>query len=68
MKRCPQCHRRLGLGVRCRNLWNGRWWVHTRFCSTHCELIYEEERKNATFKRRWEAFLTRDKSRAKDRC
>ena len=33
MKRCAQCHRKLGLGVRSRNLWNGRWRVHTRFCS-----------------------------------
>jgi hypothetical protein len=41
MKRCAQCHGRLGLGVRSRNLWNGRWWVHVRFCSTHCEALYE---------------------------
>jgi hypothetical protein len=32
MKRCALCHGKLGLGVRYRNLWNGRWWVHTRFC------------------------------------
>jgi hypothetical protein len=25
MKRCAQCHGRLGLGVRSRNLWSGRW-------------------------------------------
>src|SRR5262249_39944228 len=40
MKRCVQCHRKLGLGVRSRNFWDGRWWVHTRFCSAHCELVY----------------------------
>ena len=37
MKRCAQCHGKLGLGVRSRIFWNGRWWAHTRFCSAHCE-------------------------------
>ena len=38
MKSCAQCNGKLGLGVRARNLWNGRWWIiHVRFCSTHCE-------------------------------
>ena len=37
MKRCVQCYGKLGLGVRSRNLWNGRWWVRVRFCSSHCE-------------------------------
>jgi hypothetical protein len=32
------------LGIRSRNLWNGRWRVHVRFCSTHCEAPYELER------------------------
>src|SRR5262245_43607125 len=50
MKRCAQCHGRLGLGVRSRNLWNGRWWAHTRFCSAHCEGKYELERYNANAK------------------
>jgi predicted nucleic acid-binding Zn ribbon protein len=36
--------------------------VHTRFCSTHCELIYEQERKKAAVTSRWVAFLARDKS------
>ena len=36
-KRCAQCHGKLGLGVRSRNVWNARWWVHVRYCSTHCE-------------------------------
>jgi hypothetical protein len=26
--------RKAGLGVRSRNLWNGRWFIHVRFCST----------------------------------
>jgi hypothetical protein len=41
MKRCAQCHGKLGLGVRSGNLWNGRWWVHVRYCSTHCEARHE---------------------------
>jgi|ERR1700730_4221382 len=48
MKRCAQCQGRLGLGVRSRNLWNGGWWVHVRFCSTHCEALYELERYDVT--------------------
>jgi len=34
MKRCGQCRGKLGLSVRARNLWNGRWWLRVRFCST----------------------------------
>jgi hypothetical protein len=30
MKRCAQCHGKLGLGVRARKVWNGRWWVQRR--------------------------------------
>jgi hypothetical protein len=67
MKRCAQCHRRLGLGVRCRSFWNGRWWVNTRFYSAHCELIYEQERNDAA-KQRWQAFLARGNPRANGRC
>jgi cytochrome c len=29
MKRCALCHGKLGLGVRYRNLWNGRWGSHS---------------------------------------
>ena len=47
MKRCAQCHGPLGLGVRSRNVWNGRWWVHVRYCSTHCEALHELERYKA---------------------
>jgi hypothetical protein len=46
MKRCALCHGKLGLGARFRNIWNGSWWVHTRFCSPHCELIYEQKRND----------------------
>jgi hypothetical protein len=54
MKKCAQCHGKLGLGIRCRNLWNGRWWAHTRFCSARCEGNYELERYNANAKQhRW---------------
>jgi hypothetical protein len=48
MKRCAQCHGKLGLGVRSRNLWNGRWWVHVRFCSVHCEALYKPEQRQRT--------------------
>ena len=47
MKRCAQCHGQLGLGVRSRKVWNGRWWVHMRYCSVHCEALHELERYNA---------------------
>ena len=47
MKRCAQCHRKLGLGVHFRNKWNGHWWVHVRFCSVRCEAIYEVKRNDA---------------------
>jgi hypothetical protein len=52
MTRCALCHGKLGLGVRYRKLWNGRWWVHTRFCSAHCV-----ERYNANTKLHWFTFL-----------
>jgi len=58
MKRCARCNRKLGLGVRARNLWNGRWWVHVRFCSTRCEVLYEAEQCDANA-RRWRTFLAR---------
>jgi hypothetical protein len=61
MKRCAQCQGKLGLGVRSRNLWNGSWWVHVRFCSTHCEALYELERYDATT-RRWRTLLVRRNS------
>jgi hypothetical protein len=47
MKRCVQCHGKLGLGVRSRNVWNGRWWVHVLYCSTYCEALHELERYGA---------------------
>ena len=52
---CAQCQGRLGLGVRSRNLWNGCWWVRIRFCSTHCEALYELERYDDNAYR-WGAF------------
>src|SRR5215471_3241963 len=59
MKRCAQCHGKLGLGVRSRNEWNGRWWVHVLYCSTHCEALYELERYDARAKRGRHAFISR---------
>ena len=57
MKRCALCHGRLGLGARFRNIWNGRWWVHVRFCSVRCEGIYEVRRNEAAKQHRWHTFL-----------
>src|SRR5262249_18538727 len=59
MKRCAQCHGKLGLGVRFRNVWNGRWWVHVLYCSTHCEALHELERYDARVKRERHAFIPR---------
>jgi len=58
MKRCAQCEGKLGLGVRARNLWDGLWWVHVHFCSTHCEARYELERYD-TNAHRWRSLLAR---------
>ena len=63
MKTCALCHRKLGLGSRFRNKWNGRWWVHVRFCSVRCEGVYEVKRNDAA-KQRWHAFLARGNSRS----
>jgi hypothetical protein len=53
MQECAQCRGKLGLGVRSRNFWNGRWWIHVRLCSTHCEALYELARHDADAERRW---------------
>ena len=62
MKRCALCHGKLGLDARFRNRWNGRWWVHVRFCSVRCEAIYEVKQNDAA-KHRWHAFLAHGNSR-----
>jgi hypothetical protein len=65
MKRCALCDGKLGLGIRFRNLWNGCWWAHTRFCSARCEGNYELERYNANAKQhRWHTFLYRSSSQS----
>jgi hypothetical protein len=46
-KRCANCSGRLGLGMTFRNLWNGRWRVHLRFCSAICQHNYELELRQA---------------------
>ena len=48
MKRC----------ARFRNICNGTWPVHVRFCSARCEAIYGDK-QNDTAKDRWHAFLAR---------
>ena len=62
MKRCAQCHGKLGLGVRSRKVWIGRWWVHMRYCSVHCEALHELERYNARTNRGRHAFIPRTTS------
>jgi hypothetical protein len=57
-ERCALCRGKLGLGTRFRNIWNGRWWVHIRFCSVRCEAIYEVRRNDAA-KQRWHDSLAR---------
>jgi hypothetical protein len=57
MKRCTQCHGKLGLGVRFRKVWNGRWWVHVRYCSAQCEALHKLERSNARANRGQHAFM-----------
>jgi hypothetical protein len=47
MKRCALCRKELGLAARFRNIWNGGWWVHIRFCSALCKAIYQAKRKDA---------------------
>jgi hypothetical protein len=58
-RRCTQCSGRLGLGIRFRNLWNGTWWTHLRFCSAYCEHNYELERRQDNERNRWLNFLAR---------
>jgi hypothetical protein len=53
MKRCAQCGGKLGLGVKFRNLWNGRWWIHLRFCSALCEDNHELEHRKQHEQTRW---------------
>ena len=47
----PRNLRSLRSRLRSRNVWNGRWWVHVLYCSTHCEALHELERYNARAKR-----------------
>jgi hypothetical protein len=56
VKTCVQCQGKLGLGIRARNLWNGRWWSHVYFCSARCEDCNELERSEANAKPRWRSF------------
>jgi len=63
MKRCALCHGKLGLGARFRNIWNGAWWVHVRFCSVRCEATYQDTQNNAAT-HRWHATLADGTSRS----
>jgi hypothetical protein len=66
MKLCAQCHGKLGLGVRSRNVGNGRWRVHVRFCSAHCEALHELERYEA--KGGLRAFTPRTSPQTRNEC
>jgi hypothetical protein len=57
VKTCVQCQGKLGLGMRARNLWNGRWWSHVYFCSARCEDRYGLEQSEANAKPRWRELL-----------
>jgi len=54
-KRCAQCHGKLGLGVRFRNLWRDGW-QHLRFCSAKCETLFEQKLRDARARVRWFGF------------
>ena len=58
-KACAQCSGKLGLGTRFRNLWDGRWWVHFRFCSAYCEGLHELRRREIKARKTSVAFLYR---------
>lgn len=51
--RCAECGGRLGLGVRFRNLWNGAFWYHLRFCSSRCEEKNENCRRQGNRENSW---------------
>jgi hypothetical protein len=57
VKTCFQCQGKLGLAIRARNLWNGRWWSHVYFCSARCEDRYGLEQSEANAKPRWRELL-----------
>jgi hypothetical protein len=59
VKTCIQCKGKLGLGIRARNLWNGRWWSHVYFCSARCEDRYELEQSEANAGPRRRGFFAR---------
>jgi hypothetical protein len=58
-KACAHCSGKLGLGTRFRNLWDGRWWVHFRFCSAYCEGLHELGRREIKARKTSVAFLYR---------
>jgi hypothetical protein len=60
MKRRAQCHRKLGLGVRSCNLWNGRWWVHTPILFEPLQIdLWAGAKQDRRQKPLGEAFLAR---------
>src|SRR5262249_27615324 len=48
MKRCAQCHGKLGLGVRSRNLWRGAWGFPVLFSPPHAKLFKKPDNRQPT--------------------
>jgi hypothetical protein len=60
VKTCFQYQGKLGLAIRARNLWNGRWWwSHVYFCSARLEDRYELEQSEANAKLQKLGFFAR---------
>jgi hypothetical protein len=60
MKISAQCHGKLGLGVRARKVWNGRWWVYLAFVRPDVKRFIRLERRDAMNEKR----APRDKATA----
>lgn len=58
-QRCAVCKKKVGLGVRFRNLWNGFGWTHVRFCGGRCEERFEREKRGTMVRLRWQQYLAR---------
>jgi len=59
-QKCAHCGGKLGLGIKFRNLWNGRGWDHLRFCSSRCESRYESERRHDNARNGWLSALAKN--------
>ena len=62
-RRCALCKKKVGLGVRFRNLWDGFGWTDLRFWGARCEERFEQEKTGAMVLLRWHQNLARGSSR-----